>query len=499
MEDVIEIHKKVCPHFQKKLDFSLDGIQECKSSSLSADVYSVSFHGCRTVYPVRIIRPINKFKVDDQHHIRQVLDDINENECLLDTAVGDNPKRSRMRCALAHGSSNACEYCEGKAVYITDISGKKKGQLAWPASTADAPLRTLQNIIEITEKLKNGEDLTRDERKGFWGTSHFLYQNNFHFIEDIPAEYMHSACIGGGKRLVELTFNVGETRDRVTKRKLSDAADFNQKMSLIKVFREFSRRIRNLDFGVFKAQEFRNIILFFFIIVVDCIPNDCTREKKIWFQLAYILRACILPNNEFEKVQTSSIHNSSKAFYKNYEAVYGPKNCTYSIHLIANHILQIKGNKPLTSKSAFKYENFYSELRNLFQPGTISPSKQILTNCYMKRQLENHNCEKSIFYDTEKSGRENNSLIYIMNENNEYELFNIIEIIDENNFLCNPQGKFEYKCDQLKELNWSNVGVFQVGPYSEEEIVIQRKNIAGKVLKINGVFITCPNNVLREQ
>lgn len=118
----------------------------------------------------------------------------------------------------------------------------------------------------------------------------------------------------------------------------------------------------------------------------------------------------------------------------------------------------------------------------------------------MKRQLENHNCLKSIYYDIEKKGtRENNSLIYTFDEKKKYQFFSITKIIDENNFLCNPQGKFEHKCPITKDLNWSNVGVFQVGPYSQQEVLINRKNIHGKVLKVANFFLTCPNNVLREQ
>lgn len=240
------------------------------------------------------------------------------------------------------------------------------------------------------------------KKKGFWGTSHLLNQPNFHFINDIPAEYMHLGCLGCVKRMVELSFNVGENRSRITKRKLSDPSDYNKLIASILVSREFRRRIRNLDFGVFKAQEYRNMILFYFPIVINCIQDDFPKEKKTWLQLAYIMRACILPNEEFYQISNSVVNNTAQAFYKNYEALYGPKNCSYSIHLITNHILQIKGDQPLTAKSAFKYENFYSELRNLFQPGTISTSKQILRNCYMKRNLENHCCKKKFILTLKK-------------------------------------------------------------------------------------------------
>ena len=399
MKDVKQHHANTCPNFNPSLKLSLDGIQESKSSSISADVYSVSFKGCRTVYPIRIIRPINKYKVDEQENIGRVISDINENDCHLYVCVCDNPKRSNMRCALCSSATYACEYCESRAVYVyKENSNKSKGHLAWPYSTANGPKRTRAKIIEITTKIEEGENLTRDESKGIWGTSHLLHQPNFNFVDDIPCEYMHSGCLGVVKRITCLTFNVGEVRERKTKRKLSNVSTYNRLVSTIKAVREFNRRFRNLDYGVFKAQEYRNLILFFFPIVISSIPEQFERERKTWFQLAFIMRACVLPNKQYEQIPPHVINSTADSFYKNYEQVYGENNCTYSIHIISNHIQQIRGNEPLTSKSAFMFENFYSEMKNLFQPGTISPSKQIIQNCYMKRLLESHNCEKTNFF-----------------------------------------------------------------------------------------------------
>ena len=267
MSEVLRIHRQICPSFQPVVDLSIDGVQECKSSSLSADVYTVSFHGCKNVYVLKMIRPMNKYKVDDQLHLEAVVDDIIDNSVRISSAVFDNPKRSTARCALCFSASFACEYCESRAEYIRDDDSdkKNKGHLAWPFSTYNGPPRTIEKIIEITQKIENNEVLTREEAKGFWGTSKFLSIENFNFVSDIPAEYMHSGCLGVGKRLVELTFNIGEVRKRNTKRKLSDIADFNKLISNVQVFREFSRRIRNLDFGVLKAQEFRNTLLFFLL------------------------------------------------------------------------------------------------------------------------------------------------------------------------------------------------------------------------------------------
>lgn len=407
MSDVKKQHMKVCGSYEPVIDLSLDGIQECKSSSLSADIYSVSFKNCKTVYPIKIIRSFNKFKPDEQEILKSVLKDINSNVLKIRTCVCDNPKRSFIRSALSHGASFAYEYCESRAEYIvsTALDNKRRGQLAWPFSTYDGPRRTIEKIKNITEKIENGENLSRDEAKCFYGTSPLLSQNDFHFIFDIPSEYMHSGCLGQVKRLLELTFNVGERRDRNTTRKLSEPSEYNKYISTVKVTREFSRRQRHLDFGVFKAQDFRNVILFFYPIVLQCIGDNYKKEKRIWLQLAYVMRSCVLPNRQFNSISKNVLKKTTKSFYRSFEALYGKKNCTYSVHQMASHSLEIRGDDPMTEKSAFKFENFYAEVRNLFQPGTISPTKQIIQNCFMKRIQEPHNCVKSIFFMLKKKAR----------------------------------------------------------------------------------------------
>ena len=220
-----------------------------------------------------------------------------------------------------------------------------------------------------------------------------------------------------------------------------------------------------------------------------------------------MIRACVISNDEFRNVDANDVTSACSKFYKLYEQEFGKSNCTYSIHVVGSHLLQVRGNRPLTFKSAFKFENFYSEMRNMFQPGTTSPLKQILQNCFVKRILEYHTCEKTTFFKPEKTPKpgkkfnrpkENNHLIYTINENYETNMFEIVEIIDSNTFRCKVQGKFQMKLSLTPEYNWSDVGVYKVGPVSDEYHVIKRNEIRGKVIKVNNYLITCPNNIINE-
>ena len=540
---------------------------ESKSSFTSLDVYSLAFIQCRSIYPIRIIRPCQRYKYDEQMQFQKVLENINDNNLIIDCCVLDNLKRAIIRCAKNHAAKYACEYCFNAAVLYVDLKKKKlasierrfqdqeniisqqlsqmaetqeieseneeaqilrdqlnaltqekeleinrsgRKQLTWPASTMTGNLRNLDNITAIVEEIESNPHVLKNDPdfcKGFKGKSLLLDQENFNFIDDIQTEYMHLVCLGVVKRLLSLTFTVGENRERVTKRKLSQPKSYNDQIKNVKVFRECSRRCRSLDYGVMKAAEFRNALIFFFPIILECIPEEFIEEKEVWLHLVFMIRGCLIPNNEYQNVNTSDIESACKKFYLLFEKLFGQNNCSYSIHVVPSHLLQMRGDNPLTFRSAFKFETFFSEMRHLFQPGTASTTKQILQNCYVKRLLEFHHCKKTTFYSAKKKptlgnrfnpGKEDNSLIYILNEDQKIIVYSIAEKINENEFLCNEQGIFHYKTHLVQDYNWSSVGVFKQGPISEEKQKIETRNIQGKVMKVNNLLITCPLNVLHE-
>ena len=418
MNDVKRLHGEICPGKTKMIQLSYDGVQEANSSLASLDIYSICFNHCRNIYPIRIIKPHNKFKIDEQEHLASVLEDINSNDLDIYCAVMDKLKRSVVKCTMSQSSYYACEYCESPAHLLIEKVKRSEGgksstkkQLVWPYDTRNGNLRTVNSIRQIAAQIiENDGPLERHVAKGITGMSLFLDQPRFNFISGFPCEYLHIVCLGVVKRTTELTFKVGERRDRITKRKLSDPSLFNHYISLVQVVREFGRRCRNLDFSVYKGQEFRNLLLFFFPLAIKCIDPNFTEEIKLWYYLAYMIRACVLPNPEFRSIPDNKIVACCENFYRLFEKVYGKKNCTYSVHVVSSHLLLIRGTQPLTFRSAFKFESFFSEMKNLYVPGTMSTTKQILKNTYMKRALEFHTCEKTIFYDCKKNQcRENHS------------------------------------------------------------------------------------------
>ena len=538
----------MCPRFEKNVQVSVDGMCEAKSSSVSIDVYSSKFRRCRYVYPHRIVRPLKKEYVNNKEQFEKFIHDVLDNSVHIDCAVGDNPKRSNMKGCQCHSSLFPCEYCYAKGVRVSikkqkfdnpDMSKKilkekikvlenlndsesiKKKKLlkeilaeleknsdnsrkmtVWPSSTANQEMRTKENVLEIVLRIENAandndednEPLTRDDVKGVIERSVLLDIDYFDIVNDVPPEYMHLVCLGAGKRLTELTFNVGLNRSRITKRKLSSTKQFNYLMSQTKVVFEFSRRSRDLDFSVYKAEEFRNLILFFFPHVIACIEKNA-KERELWLYLAFMTRSCTLPDSEYFNININQVSSSCQKFYKLFEKLFGESNCSYSIHVLCCHLLQIRQLGPLTETSAFKFESFYGEIRKSFTPGTPSTLKQILETIMLKRSLCTHSCEKSIHLSNYDTALECNSLVYTyINE----DMYKIVDVI-EDELICHPQGKFLCEFEETPELNWSSVGVFNKGATSTEIVKVPQSSVAGKVLKVGNHLITCAENILKEK
>lgn len=512
-------------------------MSESKSTLISIDVYSSKFPYCKSIFPHKLVRPLKRFPVDNILQLSNFLNDIVENNQKIDHFIADNLKRANCKNTLNHSSNFPCEYCFAKGVRfypkvtkqkntensLKSIRGKlkelkdkdidiahieneldktekkmykKTSYTVWPSSTMHGEPRTQEKIESIANRLDNGEDLTPEECMGVLGRSPLMDLDNFDIVLDCPTEYLHSSCLGVNKRLICLTFSVGENRQRVTTRKLSNPALFNALMQKIKVVREFSRRVRDLDFSVLKGQEFRNIILFFFPLVIKCIQEK-EPEIKLWLLYVYMIRSCIVPEKEFKNIDLEKVENACEQFYKLYEKLFGQCNCSYNTHIVCCHLLEMRHHGPLTFTSAFPFESFYGEIRKSFVPGTPCTLKQILKKILLKRILTHHTCENSIFYSAQESPMENNTLIYCYKDLT-HKFYKIREVRAQY-VLCTEIGKKQKKFKELPSYDFSKVGIYGKGLESDQIVKIYQKDIHGKVLKIDDLLITCPNNILREK
>lgn len=444
------------------------------------------------------MRPLDKNYIDETNHLADIITDLLSSAFQIEHFVGDNPKRAWAKFVLNHASLFPCEYCfcQGSSMLISAEGKSKRRKIVWPASSKNAESKTAEKVLEIIMKIEENPALSKFEKKGVVGRSPLFDIPCFDFVRDAPAEYMHAVCIGVVKRLLLLTFDIGVKRPTASKTKLLSPQVFNECMSETKVFRECSRRSRKLDMAVMKAQELRNIILFFFPHVLQCMPPNA-KERKLWVLLAFLIRACILPKKEFSPIDLNEIEQASREFYTLYENHFGQVNCSYNTHIVGCHLIEMRAHGPLTLTSAFGFENFYGEMRHAFAPGTQSTLKQIFQKILLKRVISYHCCENSIFFSDNDSPSECNSLIYVF-KHNDHKMYKIIKN-EKHHVLCYPQGKFKFSFREASDLNWSGIGVYKKGGLNETPTIINKTEICGKVLPVGEFLITCPNEVLREK
>lgn len=487
-------------------------------------------------------------KINHTHHFNLVVNDIFENNLTITQFIGDNPKRALARGCLNHASWYACEYCFSKGVKILtnddEIAKKKeslllqkriisekidaikdlplttpaelenlrnieqelsqlesnlkskRSNIVWPKETANGPPRTREEMFEIIQKIENDVPMTVDESKGVVSRSILFDLPNFDFFLDVAVDYLHTACLGVIKKCVELTFKVGENRSRITNRPLSSPAQFNLLIRNIKVVQEFNRRVRDLDFAVYKGQEYRNLVLFFFPLILDCIEVGA-KERHVWLYLSYMIKSCVIPSEEIQPVPLNVIAECAQKFYETYESLFGPKNCTYNTHVLSSHLLEMRHHGPLTLTSAYPFESFYGEMRQCFVPGTVSTLKQIMSNVLMKRVVANHNCKKDIFISPNNTAMECNNLVYLFKDR-QYHIYKVISV-EENEYVCVKQKTKKCTFREIPNLNWSLIGVFVANGECNTHETIPKQQIKGKVLNVNNFLITCPLNVLLEK
>ena len=130
----------------------------------------------------------------------------------------------------------------------------------------------------------------------------------------------------------------------------------------------------------------------------------------------------------------------------------------------------MRAKGPLTQTSAFKFEIFYSGLRNSLVPGTKSTLKQMVQNTVLKQKLSPHFCKQSLYISDHDTALECNTLVYTYNGSCEF--YKIISIHDDT-VICNPQGKNPCTFMETSNLNWSLIGVFLKGGISSKKVKLQ--------------------------
>ncbi len=377
LDDIYAWHCKAHPTTvgSRIIDVSVDGVPESRSSGLSIDVLCVRFTDCRNLYCVAILQPWQKkLAGKDALILEPFLRDLPQSGLRVRRILADAPKRAPLQGLKSHAATSACPYCAAKKV-----NGK------YPSSTAGEPLRS---DGELRRKAAAAEDgVSNDD--GVKGRGLAADIPGIDLIMDIPSEVMHLGFLGVVRKMLKLMYlpKPGQPRHDV-RHMPADDGQFNAYLRDQKAFTNFSRCTRPFDRANYKSEEYRNLILCYWPIVMDTAPAGTV---KAWLLTMYILRAVSLPDALYVPLK-EKVKAALGQWYVEYERAFKAENCTYNTHVF-HHIDLVRDLGPLWETSATASEDFYAILKKNYREGTTATGSQALMNTNLARMC-GHHCER---------------------------------------------------------------------------------------------------------
>jgi hypothetical protein len=493
LEDILLHHQALDPLHGRPTNavISWDGVPEAKCSALSLIVGSLKFPDCRMVYTMYVGKPTKEAAkdFDFQSILSNMIAQFNASRVKITHIVADAPMRAKLRGIKQFNGQFGCDLCLAR-------NSRVGGATVYDTTTYNAMPRTHQNILRIANNLPN---LSNDERKGVLRKSRFFEADGFDVADGIVCEYMHNSCRGVGMAFLGKVVAVPglKRHARRLKWRLINPQKISRELCKIRVPTEFSRRGRNFIYKSLKAEEYRNILLFFFPKIYNLLTHGPL--KKLWLKMIYSLRANIVPDEDYEKINKVFLERNNKTMFTMWQKHFGRGAMTYNNHVFCCHMERLRTQGVLTSLSAFSFEASYSILKNSLRVGTMSTGKQALQKLYMRSILrKGHVCERKLKYETDKvkSTQRDNSIIFLGGS----AFLKIQQITPDyimHGLLANTSP---YRADIIVGLLWRHVGVFTFDSWGPRTASVARgsNTIKGKGIVVGNVIVSVPHNVLIE-
>lgn len=492
VKDVLDFHKQRHEEVIKKVSINVDGVPLGRTG-YSQVIMSLMFNNCRSVYPILNIIPRKEKKiVTTKMILEDALKELKELNIEIEYFVCDAPMRSWIRKQLGHSAKKACDYCTAEAV----THAKRR---CWALNTLGRPRRTMNQLFRLFQDLEENVPHAQRSLKeyGYKEKSTILSVfPTFDLITKVPVDPMHLLYLGVTRCLVELTFDVGEKRQVTNSMVLLHPDIIKRQIESVKVPKEITRKPRAINFKNFKAAEFKNYILVYFVIITEVIPNPVI--KRIWIILAYLCRAFSVDNDAFEKIPSIRLKALMSQWYKLYYKAFGPTNMRYNIHLMS-HLECIRRVGPFHEISAFPYESSFAEATKAQVVGSTSEGKQSMKHMY-GRLAVGHTCSKTLNINCQETSKKQDNLLYF-NDCHGFHFFKVVKVMTPE--VVRTQQIFTNPFKPYSDLSFESVGVQLYESESVETYDMNINSFRGKACLVpygtsEYVIVALSKSFLRE-
>lgn len=444
-------------------------------------IVSLTFEGCGRPYPLHILNPFKgKASLTAEETLRYVIDEIKSLPGVqVLRFIADTPERGLCLGLKGHMAYYGCSWCEAPGV--NKFNARRYGP-----STADAPRRTLESVVEIAKNLENLQSY--EEQKGVKLLSPLVELKEavgFDMIKDSPVEIMHAIDFGVCKDMMERLLEGKEGKI------LQEVID--QDFLQMKTLSEHARRPRTLiQLAKFKSSEFAFLLSSFFLpLFNNLLDVESNYEEDVWLclrrsslLLVFINRLALYNDEEYraacEGIDTEKI---LREFYKDWEKGWNRKvkeECKINLHFIV-HLFEVRKGSAAES-SAERFEASYFAEQRCYAGGTPNIPKQLLEN-YLVRDTIMHRCcvnRRPVIKTYKQSTKTTDDSIVRLEDGEFYRVRELNGTSATVTRIITCDFYPDVKLD-LPALPWDRVGVKIFSTDTEEEaIMIDVRDVKGK-------------------
>ncbi len=246
------------------VQFSVDGVEESKTSEYTLLIVSIAFNDCGKPYPWKVYEHLPKKRPPVKEVYGEIVQELREERLLLHTVPADGKERKIAKCFSSTNSYYCCDFCEAQGNPIpdpkdpTDDRPKKHG-IFYPAKYQECRERTVQRVREQAEAARDLPP-SKVHYMGVKDLSPLLEAEGFDFIWGLPFDCFHQLDYGLIKRIIYQLFYSS---------KQADMLDYNRHLNEIlvrcKIPTEHERRTKELKMDRAKSREYKLMGLFLFI------------------------------------------------------------------------------------------------------------------------------------------------------------------------------------------------------------------------------------------
>lgn len=271
-----------------------------------------------------------------------------------------------------------CTFC-----YAKGSTSQNNRLVRYYPSSEQVIVRTDNELrLQMQKAFKDNEKI-----QGVKGISCLISFSKFNLAKGQIVECMHSVYLGVAKQHIELLLKYVQPRFH----KL-----INERLTAIKPPTRISRLPRPIgEIANFKASEFRNWLLYYFLVCFDgVLERKYLKHFALLSQAIYYLNQASITVDELNKAEILITQ-----YIEDFEQLFGIENMTFNVHLLRHLPETIRNWEPMWAHNAFTFESWNHRIIE----SILSPKDRVIqaaTRFSIMKFISNMSHEDSVSFET---------------------------------------------------------------------------------------------------